>query len=692
MFGNDAFLLEGYLSQEQIDELEHKIEESTSHEIILVVDSNGGAFFDVLRLCQNLQKMKESGKKVTVLINKRAIGPSAFVPFVADSLYIAPLSVWGNIPYGLDNTVPQDVMIDAARGLIPPGKDEKTKEQIAESMVDPYAQVAGSQLNSDPLLLSTEQVVSLGYAREVDSLNEFLANENAVIVQNGFASIAHDQIKDVMTEKEFAGSIESHVHFDQSSENYIGYIQLHSSISRASFLQTKFAIKHFQKLGAKLIVLDLNAEKGDIFAAINITDLLERTDANDGIPVLAYINTKALSSVALIPFACRYIIVRSDSILGAVPQERFERMYSALKPEFARAASFWGRNQKLAEAMVEREDVLVLRNHEVTTLKSDDQIVVGGPDPDVVLTSSGELLTLKGNLIYDLGIASQMVEEQSTITKEEFSAGTWPAEHSAVFSLPVLKDVRDATMISYKSTSVLFFSLLTNPILLALLFFGLLVGFYLELNTPGFGIMGTIGLVCFALIIWGNATVHSIHWVQWSLLAVGLAFFAIELFFIPGFGWTGVTGITFILVALASFSFPTTGGLDLLQWDAFTLVFSYVLPQFLWIVGGLVAGAVAIYIVARFFSGRVLNLSKLKLHNTVTSPQGYTRPNPDIEMPEIGALGEAYTSLRPSGQVRIGDEIYDAVTQTGFIDKETPVTVVRINGYKLVVRQIGEEE
>lgn len=690
-FGAEAYFVEGYMGPEQIGDLEEKLKKDTASEIAIIVQSNGGSFFDVLRFCQKVQKRREEGVKVTMLVDKRAIGPAAFLPFLADTLYVTPESIWGNIPYGLDQSIPREVLMDAARGIIPPGPNQREKEQIAEAMVNPYSQVAGTPFTSDPLILSSEQIIALHYAKSIDSLEEFLALEHALSFKGDATLIGIEQVKNIITPKDLESSLETTVRFNPNGDSSIGYIRYDTPLSKTSYLKTKFALHFFRTIPVAFIVLDINAAGGDIFSAIQMVDLLEKTDANHHIPILTYINGSAIGAAALIPYASRYIIADAHSVFGGMNKKSSEKMYAALTPEFIRTASFWGRNTKIAEAMVNPATALVLRQHEIVSVGKNDTIITSGIDPDIVLSKKGELLTLRGEQLYNLGIASGMVRGQSEISQEDYRNGSWPAEQSPLFTLPYLNTVQNAIMVSYSSWKVTFFSFLTNTFVLAFLFFGLLIGFYLELNTPGFGLMGTIGLLCFALIIWGSATVYTIHWVQWAILGLGLLFFAVELFFIPGFGWTGITGIFFILIALISFSLPTIGALPLFEWDTLRLYLSYIYPQLFSILFGLLAAAVAIYLAARFLSKKVLNLSKLTLHGTYNAPEGYTRLNPDVEMPEIGALGEAFTSLKPSGQVRIGTEIYDAVTQTGFIDRETPVTVVRIEGYKLVVRQVGED-
>mgnify|MGYP003435122151 FL=1 len=50
--------------------------------------------------------------------------------------------------------------------------------------------------------------------------------------------------------------------------------------------------------------------------------------------------------------------------------------------------------------------------------------------------------------------------------------------------------------------------------------------------------------------------------------------------------------------------------------------------------------------------------------------------------------GVAITSLRPSGQVEIEAERYDAMAESGLLDAGTAVKVIEISGNILVVRKV----
>lgn len=52
----------------------------------------------------------------------------------------------------------------------------------------------------------------------------------------------------------------------------------------------------------------------------------------------------------------------------------------------------------------------------------------------------------------------------------------------------------------------------------------------------------------------------------------------------------------------------------------------------------------------------------------------------------LGASGVTVTDLRPVGTARLGEERIDVETEADWIDAGTPITVVRIDGMRIVVR------
>jgi membrane-bound serine protease (ClpP class) len=155
-------------------------------------------------------------------------------------------------------------------------------------------------------------------------------------------------------------------------------------------------------------------------------------------------------------------------------------------------------------------------------------------------------------------------------------------------------------------------------------------------------------------------------WTPVMLLLAGVLLLAVEVFVIPGFGWTGVLGLlaTIGAIILAVSPGPADAALTLA-----VLVSSLTLLGLaLWAVG------------SRLRAGHPL------LGGVLSRDEGYraSLPRPELE----GLDGVALTDLRPAGTAQFGDERLDVVSEAGWIAAGSPVRVLRSEGYRHVVRPI----
>jgi membrane-bound serine protease (ClpP class) len=79
--------------------------------------------------------------------------------------------------------------------------------------------------------------------------------------------------------------------------------------------------------------------------------------------------------------------------------------------------------------------------------------------------------------------------------------------------------------------------------------------------------------------------------------------------------------------------------------------------------------------------------SRLSLADTQQRLEGYTSSFYSVEL--LGKEGEAFTRLMPSGRITIEDEVYDAYSRSGFIDKGEKIKVISTEGTSLRVKKIS---
>jgi membrane-bound serine protease (ClpP class) len=225
---------------------------------------------------------------------------------------------------------------------------------------------------------------------------------------------------------------------------------------------------------AQCIILELETFGGRVDAATEIRDALFESD----IKTIAFVNRRAISAGALISLACRHIVMAPGSTIGAATpvvmapgatktQPTDEKTISYVRKEFKATAERNNHPTTLAEAMV---------------------------DPDVEIKGvieKGKLLTLTTEEAWKLKLAEHKVSKIGEIL--------------TLYGLEDGKVVRAS--ITWSEKLVRF---LTHPVVSGLLLtFGLL-GIFFELRMPGWGVSGTIGLVCLALFFGAQYMVGNI--------------------------------------------------------------------------------------------------------------------------------------------------------------------------------------
>jgi membrane-bound serine protease (ClpP class) len=405
-------------------------------------------------------------------------------------------------------------------------------------------------------------------------------------------------------------------------------------------------VREAREKEAQCIILELETFGGRVDAATEIRDTLFESD----IKTIAFVNKRAISAGALISLACQHIVMAPGSTIGAATpvtmapgttttQPTDEKTISYVRKEFKATAERNNHPTTLAEAMV---------------------------DPDVEIEGvieKGKLLTLTTEEALKFKLAEHKVSKIGEIL--------------TLYGLENAQVVRAS--ITWSENLVRF---LTHPVVSGLLLtFGLL-GIFFELRMPGWGVSGTIGLVCLALFFGAQYMVGLARWIEPVLFIIGGILLAIEIFVIPGFGITGVSGILLIIaslfLALVKHPMPKS------PVDVTRLV------QAGYVVG---ASLVATFLVATFsfrFMGKIPFLSKLVLFSEEKGEEGY-RSAP-VEMEKfIGREGMTLTMLRPVGKAQFGDIIVDVLSEGELIEKGRQVEVIKVEGNKIVVSEVESE-
>jgi membrane-bound ClpP family serine protease len=717
-----SITLKGYLGQDQIDRVLERLERLDSKTLVIEVSSASGDLIQVLRLAKKLYELKlEKGLFLVVYIDDNAVGPAAIVPFLADQLYTSLFVTWGDIPLGNENTFSTNILRNQVASLIDPQQPKaKLLQLMAAGMADPSIRIVsdngwriayGDQEASLPaisgrgetLVVNQNQLKALNLVQEVMTPEKFraefsLAQEpaSAVTISPSLEGVAVP----LQTVEE---RLRQFIKFKPEGPNVVGHILISDrtqGISESTWIYVKSALDKYKQEKPIFIILELNTPGGEVFAAQKISDALKEMDTQFNIPVVAFINNWAISAGAMLAYSCRFIAVVKDGSMGAAEpviqdptkgtlEAASEKVNSALRADFANRARFFDRDPNIAEAMVDKDIILVLRHGKIVRLDNESQMRTTGPDRDVVISPKGKLLTLDAQQMMRYGVADLLLLPTKTdlITEEELTAGKWRANKMLLFQQPFFKEIPRAEIDSYRMDwKTRFFSFLALPMIQSLLFLGLLLGIYLEINTPGFGVAGTLALTCLFLIILSSFSLEIASWLELILLIVGLVIIIIELFVLPTFGLLGFIGVLLFLAGLFGMMLPGIGAIDFeydtQTWNAAGQAF---FERLAWLSGTLVLAFIIMALLGRFVTPTLAGFSRFVLSGR--EQEGYIAGDNPLQLPQPGSKGEAMSPLRPAGKVLIDNNIYDAITLGNFIEQGTPIEVVKLDGSVIVVNQ-----
>jgi membrane-bound serine protease (ClpP class) len=219
---------------------------------------------------------------------------------------------------------------------------------------------------------------------------------------------------------------------------------------------------------------------------------------------------------------------------------------------------------------------------------------------------------------------------------------------------------------------------LTHPVVSSLLMTIGIVGLIVELRTPGFGIPGAVGITSLVLFFWGHWLVQLVGWEELILVGVGLVLLAIELFVTPGFGVIGVLGIAALLGGL---------GLSLVGAGAtWAVIFSALGRVAVSLLLAIAASLALLRFLPRLPGGR-----RLVLETELTAAEGFASA-PETDRAWLGQRGTAVSPLRPAGIADLEGQRVDVVSDGEFIEAGASITVVRVDGNRIVVRRPSRKD
>ncbi len=526
--------------------------------------------------------------------------------------------------------------------------------------------------------------------------------------------------------------------------DYIVICEIDSDINAGVAVVVERAIKEAANADAIIFIIDTPG--GRVDSAIDITNSILEAPCT----TIAYVRGMgAISAGALISFACDYIVMAPGTNIGAStpimmgaegPMAVDEKSMSFVRARYRALGEEKGHNPLLGEAMVDAEiaiygvpleeggytiykieggvpvEAVTARQIRGLAPASDtpgdeerekdvidnifepfeDQIPVALDDlkdavrqfagsgdtnedsenallrpvplpQDLDLPANAELISEPGKLLTMTSLEAQrfgLVEHVLRSEDELIEQFAWGA----------LKRHR----VAMRWDEALF-AFLTNPIISSLLVLAAMGGIYIEVRTPGFGIPGIIGFTALALLFGAHLVVGMATWVDLLLVLIGVSLIVVELFILPGFGFIGVSGIIMVLAGI--YMGLTRVPIPQYSWD-YEIMFNafrtlgYGLSMFF-----------AFMVLSSYFLPKSPLFRRLVLADSQLESMGYIVQTEEDERLVSGLHGIALSNLRPAGIGRFNDKSFDIMTRGEFITKGTPITIIRVEGNRLVVAE-----
>lgn len=490
-------------------------------------------------------------------------------------------------------------------------------------------------------------------------------------------------------------------------------------------------LKTAREQDTKLVVFELNTPGGMVSSTLEICDEIKKL-RDEGVSVWAWVNNKAYSGGTVIALAADGIIMAPNATIGdsqmilmtptgagAVPEDLEAKMKSPLLAELRDSARRNGYDMTMVMAFVDPEiEIFWVENAETGERRfvgprERDQLF-GLVDTTRPAESGSEKSEKKDRSAGGTGFVSDTLSKTAwRYVKSAPGIGIPPQPIDGPRELLTLRTVEaeaygfaqatvgnDGELSRYfnvtgpleRLESNWFESImewLASPMVRGVLFLLMLLGAYIEFQTPGFGLAGGVALV--ALVLFLGAPYAAGFTVTWEIVVIllGFALLAVELLVIPGFGVAGFLGLALLVLGLvASFvpkELPIPDSGDPSWWPTLPLTMHY-LKRGLWALAGGMAGAIVCGVILARFLPRVPVAGRLVLPNP-------TRDMIEVDDPyeglaQVGHIGKVEGTLRPAGKARFGAVLVDVVSDGEFIPSGTRVEVIERAGARVVVRRI----
>lgn len=441
-------------------------------------------------------------------------------------------------------------------------------------------------------------------------------------------------------------------------QNVVYKVDIKDEIGPEVWRLVRKSFDRAEEENAKYILIHMNTYGGMVVYADSLRSLI----LNSKKPVWVFIDNNAASAGALIAIACDRIYMREGANIGAATV--VNQSGKAMPDKY----QSYMRSMIRATAQAQGRDTIVRGRDTVYRWKRDPHIAEAMVDESIYIkgvSDSGKIVTFTPAEAMQHGFCDGIAESVEDVLARE--------------------QVSDYVIESYTPSAMdRVIGFLINPIVQGLLIMLIVGGIYFELQTPGIG-FPLIAALTGCLLYFAPLYLEGLAG-YWEIIVfiIGVVLLLLEIFVIPGFGITGISGIILIVTALVF------AGIDQVSFEfAGDFVQALVRSLFLVVSSAVIALFLSMWLGAKFLGSKRWAFA---LHAEQRPEEGYVGVDMQGRQ-EIGKTGCTVTDLRPAGKVEIGTELFDAVSLLGdYIEKGSEVVVKKYqSGQLYVVRRKKEK-
>ncbi|HIZ86044.1 MAG TPA: nodulation protein NfeD [Candidatus Coprenecus stercoravium] len=411
-------------------------------------------------------------------------------------------------------------------------------------------------------------------------------------------------------------------------------IDIMQDIDKSSLRRLTMGLRDAEACGADYIVLHLDTYGG----AVDAADSMRTAILHTPVPVVAFIDMQAASAGALISIACDSIYMRPGASIGAatvvnqngeVMPDKYQSfmrgmMRATAEAHGRRSDGTWHRDPAIAEKMVDTAGVLSFT-----------------PDEAIQARYCEGKAEALDEVIALMGLDDCVIVEQELSPLERF---------------------------------VLF---MMSPLLQGIFLMMIIGGIYFEVQSPGLGLPSIIAILG-AVLYFSPLYIHglALNW-EIALFVAGLILLAVEIFVTPGFGVAGITGI---ILALTGLIFAMVDN-DVLYFQGRLNLDALLRPCAVVLVSTAAGLTLSIWGASKLYPRKAFSYIAQKTE--LRGDEGWVGVDTQSVSGLVGTEVRAATEMYPSGKVKIGDRLYEAVMEYGSANAGDILKVVRTEGGRL---------